>query len=242
MFDHMRKRDIEEDQTPKKAGVRRGLVEQEIFEQATRLFAQRGYSGTSFQDIADAVGLTRPALYHYVKSKEDLLARLVEEVTVVGATDIAAMAKRSELSATERVRDIVNRLARRQGEQGELFRLLLRSEADLPDAVTESHDENRRAVLRSFTELIEQGITRGEFRPVTPRIAALSVIGTINWVAWWYHPGSHFDLDAVSSELADLAVHSLAAEQGRPSTATPLNIVGSLRREIDRLEKLLKDT
>jgi AcrR family transcriptional regulator len=236
----MAKSDGEATDAPKK-GVRRALVQQEIFEQATRLFAQRGYAGTSFQDIADAVGLTRPALYHYVKSKEDLLARLVAEVTVVAATDIAKIAKRTELSATQRVRDIVQLLARRQGEQGERFRLLLRSEADLPESVAANYAKNRRAVLRSLTEVIEQGVADGEFRPATPAISAFGTLGIINWVAWWYHTGSHFDLDAVCSELAELAVHGLSAEPGRLPATTPLDVVGSVRREIDRLEDLLKD-
>lgn len=226
---------------PKKPRIRRGLVEQEIFEQATGLFAQRGYAGTSLQDIADAVGLTRPALYHYVKSKDDLLAKLVAEVSAVAASDIAAVAKRNDLSATQRVRDIVRLLVRRQGEQGERFRLLLRSEADLPESVLDSYTKIRRAVLRSLTEVIEQGVSQGEFRPVTPTVAALGMLGTVNWVAWWYHPGSRFDLEAVCSELAELAVHSLAAEEGRIPSATPLDVVGSIRREIDRLEELLKD-
>src|SRR3954447_12227458 len=112
---------------PSSSGTRNGLVQQEIFEHATRLFALRGYAGTSFQDIADAVGLTRPALYHYVKSKDDLLARLVNEVTVVAATDVAKVAERTELAAADRLRDIVRLMVRRQGERGELFRLLLRS-------------------------------------------------------------------------------------------------------------------
>jgi hypothetical protein len=58
-------------------------------------------------------------------------------------------------------------------------------------------------------------------------------------VAWWYHPGSTFDLDALSTELAELAVHGLAAEPGRPTSMTPLDAVRSVRREIDRLEGLL---
>ncbi|MDQ4055122.1 MAG: hypothetical protein M3237_20835 [Actinomycetota bacterium] len=111
----------------------------------------------------------------------EILERLVAEVTVVAATDIAEIAQRVELSPTERVRDVVRRLARRQGEQGELFRLLLRSEADLPDTVTESYDRNRRAVLHSLTEVIEQGIAHGESRPANPAIAAPGIIGTINW-------------------------------------------------------------
>lgn len=228
------------DEAPKKSGARRGLMQHEIFEQATRLFAQRGFAGTNLQDIADAVGLTRPALYHYVKSKDDLLAALVAEVTVVAATDIAEVARRSELSPTERLRDIVRLLVRRQGEQGERFRLLLRSEAELPPTVAASYDKNRRAVLRSLTEVIEQGVAQGEFRPVTATVAALGTLGIVNWVAWWYHPGSSFDLDAICLELADLAVHGLAAEHGRPASATPLDAVRSVRREIDRLEGLLQ--
>src|SRR5579859_6755644 len=109
-----------------RASTRRALVEQEIYEQATRLFALRGFAGTSIQDVADAVGLTRPALYHYVKSKEELLSKLVLEITVVNATDIAAIAKSSKRSATDRVRDVVRLLVRRNAQQGERLRLLLR--------------------------------------------------------------------------------------------------------------------
>src|SRR5213079_854717 len=56
--------------------ARRELVENEIYEIAIRLFAERGFAGTSLQDIADALGITRPALYYYVKSKDELLAKL----------------------------------------------------------------------------------------------------------------------------------------------------------------------
>ena len=48
----------------------------EILEHATRLFAERGYDGTTLQDIADAIGITRPGLYNYISSKEQLLAAL----------------------------------------------------------------------------------------------------------------------------------------------------------------------
>lgn len=225
----------------RKTGTRRGLMEHEIYEHATRLFAHRGFAGTSFQDIADAVGLTRPALYHYVKTKDDLLARLVAEITVVAANDIAEVAQRDELTATERLRDIVRLMVRHQGEEGERFRLLLRSEADIPDSVADSYAANRRSVLRSVVEVVEYGISHGEFRPVTPTIAAFGILGIINWVAWWFHPGPQFDLEAVCNELAELAVRGVAAENGRLASQTPLDAVGNVRLELDRLESLLQD-
>jgi AcrR family transcriptional regulator len=229
-----------ETDSPKRKSARRELMQREIFEQATRLFAERGYAGTSFQDIADAVGLTRPALYHYVSSKDELLAQLVAEVTVVAATDIGKIARRTGMSATDKLREMVRLLVRHQAEQGERFRLLLRAEADLPESVAVSYSKNRRSVLRSLTSVIELGVAQGEFRPVTPTVAAFGTLGLINWVAWWYHPGLSLDIEKVCVELADQAVQGVAAEEGRPQSRTPGDALRSVRREIDRLGALLQ--
>lgn len=225
-----------------RAGVRRGLVQQEIYEQATALFAERGYAGTSLQDIADAVGLTRPALYHYVRSKDDLLARLVAEITVEAASDIGAIAARRDLDAVARIREIVRHTVRSNGLNARRFQLLIRSEAYLPAEVRDAYALNRRSVLRSLTRVIDEGIADGSFRPQTSQVAALGVLGIANWVAWWYHEGSGPDLDAVSDELADLAVHGLAAGHGRPAAAGPQEVIQSLRHELGRLEELLKSS
>ena len=221
--------------------ARRGLIEQEIYDQATRLFAQRGFAGTSFQDIADAVGLTRPALYHYVHSKDELLAKLVEEVTEHAAAELSAIAARDDLAPAEKLREIVLLAARRQGEHAERFRLLLRSEADLPAGAAAAYDAGRRSVLRSLTTVIEHGVASGDFRPVNPAVAALGVLGMANWVAWWYRPDSRFELGEVCEELAALAVAGLAGAEGRGAAYTPLDMVRGIRGDLDRLERLLGD-
>lgn len=82
--------------------VRRDLVENEIYDHAARLFAERGFAGTSLQDVADAMGLTRSALYYYVKNKDELLARLVSEITEVPATALCRHSTSSATSATAR--------------------------------------------------------------------------------------------------------------------------------------------
>ena len=74
---------------PGAATARHGLVEHEIYERAIRLFADRGFAGTSLQDIADALGITRPALYYYVKSKDELLAKLAADVAGGSAASLA---------------------------------------------------------------------------------------------------------------------------------------------------------
>lgn len=225
-----------------RATARRELMQAEIYEQAARLFAERGYSGTSFQDIADAVGLTRPALYHYVRSKDELLSQLVSEITVANATDIAGIAGRPGLTPTERLREIVRVTVSRQGQQGERFRLLVRAESDLPEPAAAAYETHRRVVFRSVVEVVKSGITAGEFRLVDPSVATFGVIGIVNWVAWWYRPGSRRRLDEVGEELADMAVASLAAPDGQRPASTPRDALRDLRREVDRLGRLLDES
>ena len=110
---------------------RRELVEAEIYEQATRLFAERGFAGTSLQDIADAMGMTRPSLYYYVKNKDQLLARLVTEITEAppppwrrsrSATSTPPPSSASSSACSPRTRR----------DHAARFRLVIRSESELP--------------------------------------------------------------------------------------------------------------
>lgn len=225
--------------TEGRANMRRSLVQQEIYEQATRLFAERGFAGTSFQDIADAVGLTRPALYHYVKNKDELLAKLVAEITEDAAADIAAEAARQDLDAAQKIYSIVAATVRRQGEYAARFRLLVRSEADLPSGIAAKHAAGRRSVLKSIAGVIGQGVQSGVFREVDPRVAALGVLGISNWVAWWYQPGGHDDLTKICGELAELAVAGLRSRDEGRSAQSPAEAIGIVREDLDRLERLI---
>ena len=83
----------------------------EILEHATRLFAERGYDGTTLQDIADAIGITRPGLYNYISSKEQLLAALVRDVSENTAHTVRAVRLRTDLSSVEKLRTVVRALA-----------------------------------------------------------------------------------------------------------------------------------
>ena len=114
-----------------RTSARRELVEAQIYEQATRLFAERGFAGTSLQDVADAMGMTRPALYYYVRNKDQLLARLVTEITE-GPAEAAEEIAGRDLDATAKLRALVRLIAARQAHNAARFRLVIRSESELP--------------------------------------------------------------------------------------------------------------
>lgn len=224
----------------RKASARRELVENELYEHATRLFAERGFAGTSLQDIADALGITRPALYYYVRSKDELLAKLVTEVTDGPLDEIDALVGSDGPDAVQKLRGIVQIIVGRRTSQPERFRLLIRSEAELPEELTAAYDKSRRTILKVIAGVVDDGVRSGRFRPVDARVAALGVLGMCNWVAWWFQPGGRDTTEAVTEQLADMAVGSLVRpDDQQPDGEGPAAAVRLLRQNLDHLERVL---
>jgi AcrR family transcriptional regulator len=219
--------------------VRHDLVANEIYDQATRLFAERGFAGTSFQDIADAVGLTRPALYYYVKNKEELLDKLVTEITEGSAAGISPIARRADLGPAAKLHAIMETSVLRQAQYAPRFQLLIRSEADLQDNLAKAHEAGRRALLKAVARVIDQGIEEGVFRPVDARIAALGILGMNNWVAWWFQPDGRYVAETIAVQLADMAVAALRGREQDSAEAGPAGVLQQIRQNLDHLERLL---
>jgi AcrR family transcriptional regulator len=218
--------------------TRRDLVEGQIIAEATRLFAERGFAGTNLKDIAEATGLTRPALYHYVRSKEDILAKLVTELAELPAQALQAVNAEKGLTSPERLRRMARAVALLQANGPKRFQMLIRSEADLPPELVTRYAESRRRVLKEFVGVIESGIASGAFRPVDARIAALSILGQCNWVAWWHHDGTPEENERVADEIADLAVASVLSDEAGEGDPRRRSLA-RLRREVDYLEQIL---
>jgi AcrR family transcriptional regulator len=234
------KEPVTDDNASISPGTRRQLVESQIMAAATRLFAARGFAGTNLQDIAEATGLTRPALYHYFKSKESLLSRLVADVTESPAEELERILGR-DASVRERLHDMAYAVALRQAANPERFRLLVRSEAELPEGLSEIYANGRRQVLKAFATVIEEGVRSGELRPVDARTSALGVIGLCNWVAWWHKPGA--DDAGVAEALAQMAVASVSAEGGQRAAEGEgaVRALALLKQDIALLERALSE-
>jgi AcrR family transcriptional regulator len=219
---------------------RRELMTSEILEHATRLFAARGYDGTTLQDIADAIGITRPGLYHYISSKEELLAELVREVSENSVHVVREVRLRTDFSSVDKLQAVVRALVLQRAGAPERFRVLDRTEAALPEEIAAQHLKARREVLAEMRTIIEEGVSSGEFRPRDARLAALSVIGMCNWVAWWFHPGASHPAEPVADQLAQNAVDMLAYPDSTGSSATaPHRAFQIVRENLDYLERFL---
>jgi AcrR family transcriptional regulator len=173
--------------------------EASIYDAAVRLFEERGYHATSIQDLADAVGLQKASLYHYISGKEDLLLRIVER-TMAGYLADLTQAEAAPGTGAERLHALVRLHVARVCEEAATLTILLR------DAHGLTGEARARAVALTdrytdgVTRLLRQGAEDGSLRSdLDPPVAALFLLGALNWIHRWYRPGGRLS----PSELAD---------------------------------------
>lgn len=217
---------------------RRERVLNEILDRAAELFAQKGFDATTLGDIADAMDMTRPALYYYIRNKDDLLAALVKGLTQAIAADLTSIRRKRGLTPEDKLRDAVRHVVTEIAHKSARFRLLDRSEASLPERVAEVHLEAKRRVLVELTALVENGIRSGAFRPVDPRTAAFAIVGSCNWVAWWYRE-DYGSVGTIADQFSQMAVASVLRADARKPEPGVSGALSQLREDIDYLERLV---
>lgn len=91
-------------------GSRNTMIRQNVLEKAAILFSERGIASTNLQDIAEAVGLSRPALYYYFKNKDEVISALVEEATTFPVKILEKHRKDTSIAPAERLQRAMKEL------------------------------------------------------------------------------------------------------------------------------------
>jgi AcrR family transcriptional regulator len=220
-------------------GVRHALVEREILERAAALFAERGFAGTSLQDVANALGMSRTAIYYYVPSKEAILGRLVEKLSQHDAAALEAIRNKRSLGPSEKVRAMALQLSENAGENPRQTRILSENAHHLPPALAKTNRAAEAAVITHLQAAIDEGMRKGEFRPIDSRTAALAIAGMCIWTAWWFQAdSSQLTAGQVAAQIAEQALHSVLSES-QGGRGTPAELLKSMREQITQLERLL---
>lgn len=220
---------------------RKELVREELITKAAEVFEKRGFAQTRIGDIAQELSLGRSSLYHYFRSKEEILAALVEEHTIDAAADLERLVANAALSATERLRVALSNSIMKRLAGGARIRVLDQLEAEMPPELKQAFNRARRRVLDLYTKLIEEGIGTGELRAIDPRTAALAVLGIASWTSWWYSPKGKKMPEELTEILVDIAITGIARPAGSGAKAEGLaGAIGAVKDALAALEKLAR--
>jgi len=162
----------------------RELKRDAVIRAAAREFNRKGYHNTSLDDIAARLEVTKPTVYYYVTSKEQLLF----ECFVAGVEQIrAAFRAVRELAVPARER--LNAVLRHYGEAvaSEFGWCMVRAEdQDLSPAMSRHIKSLKSEIDQGIRRLLRDGIQDGSIEPCDPKMTAFALAGALNWIAHWY--------------------------------------------------------
>jgi AcrR family transcriptional regulator len=168
----------------------------ELVRQAARLFAEKGYHGTSTGDLAEAMGVQKGSLYAHIRSKEDLLWEVAHDGSA--AFHAALDAIPDDLPATEKIRLALRAHLRVVAEQLDVATVFIREWRYLEGERRDEFVAERRRYEERFRALFREGRDLGELRTdLDDATATLLALSAANWAYTWLRPGDDAD------ELAD---------------------------------------
>lgn len=188
---------------------RPGYDRETLINKATEVFVSRGYDGTSMDTVARELGITKSAIYHHVKSKEELLRLAINRGTDALASAVESESHRQDLSALERLRHAVHSSVLILIEYHHSVTLLLRVRGN--SAVERDALEQRRKIdmkIRALvTAAIEEGGVRADF---PPGLVTRLLFGMVNSITEWYRPGYPVDPETIAEAVTAMAFNGLA--------------------------------
>jgi AcrR family transcriptional regulator len=218
--------------------LRKELVREEILTKAADVFEKKGFAQTTILDVAQALELSRSALYHYFKSKDEILEALVLEHTEHAAEQMEQRFAKRDGSPSEQLRELLANSINGRMTRGARLRVLDQLAAEMPAEIKQRFDHGRRRFLDLYTRLIQKGIDAGELRPVDARTAAFALLGIASWTSWWYSPAGRKSPEELAEVLVDIAFHGITKSEADGSrTQGPRELLRSLKRNIAELEK-----
>jgi len=176
---------------------------------AGRLFADRGYHGTSMRNLGRELGLLGSSLYAHVDSKQDLLVEVVEDgarlfqESARNALDVAG-------SAPDRLRALVGGHVDVVLSNQDVVRTFLNEARMLDEQHRSRIIAARDSYEQAFRRVIGDGVSEGSFRAdVDPKITSILLLSILNAVERWYRPEGALDRDGLVDSILGLVVDGI---------------------------------
>lgn len=182
-----------------------------IIDAAVRLFHERGYSNTSMQNIADAVGLLKGSLYYYITSKEDLLFEIHERFMNVLIEKTESRKAAADLPPRERLEGVIIDLLQLIRDYRAYVEVFFRERYSMEGSRWDAIHERRKRYEAVVREIIRDGQRDGSFRAdLDEQIVSFGLFGMCNWSYQWLNPDGRLSAAEVARNFSTLFLDGLA--------------------------------
>jgi AcrR family transcriptional regulator len=173
-----------------------------IIQVAARIFAEKGYHGTTLDEIASELVITKPALYYHIKSKEDLLREIIN--SIVEPLETISRVKELDLSPREKLQKIITLLVISGAERQDTTTILFQDISILPKRKRDAIRRREKEIERCIQEILREGIEKGDFTVDDVKIASYGILGAANWTYRWYSPDGMLTPEQIAEKIVRL--------------------------------------
>ncbi|HEY6135836.1 MAG TPA: TetR/AcrR family transcriptional regulator [Rubrivivax sp.] len=187
----------------------------QILSAAAALFARRGYTATTMNEVAAACGVSKATLYHYFSDKSGLL----EHIARAHVERLEALVREVPASRNpgDRLRELIERFMHAYAGARDEHRVLTEDVKFLPDAARKTVLAGERRVVAAFAGAIAEA--RPALDAQLRKPLAMLLFGMINWTFTWLRPEGRLTHDALAPIVADLFFGGLGAVRGAAPAA-----------------------
>lgn len=194
----------------------RNAKREAVLRTAAQLFLDRGYHKATLNEVAERLNITKPALYNYFRSKDEILF----ECWMLGAVEAYASIERIDEeggSGLARLKKLIFDYAKLMTVDFGMCMVRL-DDRELSEAARKEVRRHKRFVDAAYRRYITDGMADGSVVACNAKIAAFAIGGALNWIGHWYKPGK-MSPDEIAHEFAQRLTEGLAITRRRAQTA-----------------------
>ncbi|WP_174734869.1 TetR/AcrR family transcriptional regulator [Mesobacillus harenae] len=185
-------------------------MKQKIIKTSIQLFDERGFSGTSVQEIVETIGVTKGTFYYYFKSKQELLKLIhlnyIEDLII----QQEKILQDPEKCHKDKLHEIVFMLISNIKTQRPSARIFFREMRHLTEQHVEEIRVKRNIFRENYQTMVEEGVRAGEFsQAARPDIITFGILGITNWSYYWYNPDGNISEQELTKAYTDMIFNGI---------------------------------
>jgi TetR/AcrR family transcriptional regulator, cholesterol catabolism regulator len=186
----------------------------EVYRTAAKVILQKGYDAASVSDIAEALGITKAGLYHYIHGKTELLFDIMQYGLGELDREVAQPARKIA-DAEARLRFMIGMHARVVTRGEGAVTILVDEARALTPAQYRKVTRRKRAYFDFLRATLDELKGEGKLRDVDVTVASFSLLGMINWLSRWYRADRSLSEEQVAEQVVDIALNGLTRPSAR---------------------------
>jgi AcrR family transcriptional regulator len=182
-----------------------------VLRTAVQLFLEQGYHRATLNGVAERLNITKPALYNYFRSKDEILF----ECWALGqerVEDCIAEIDAGDGTGLSKLRKLIQGYA--LGMASDFGASLVRFNAhDLTEANQKIARAGKRRIDRAFRNYVSEGIMDGSIKPCDVKLTTFAIVGSLNWIGHWFKHDGALSAEAIAGQFSMQLTDGLATKR-----------------------------